>query len=77
MRSIFDYYIGSLLVERQERSFDALSCEAIYGFNCNGTGKGNPEHIVLDGQQRLTAILRLWRPIPLPNRSNRALLPSR
>lgn len=77
MRSIFlDYYIGSLLLWKgKKESFDALSCEAIYGFNCNGTGKGNPEHIVLDGQQRLTAMYYVFLApdVPLPNRSNRAL----
>lgn len=54
MRSIFlDYYIGSLLLWKgKKENFEALSCEKIYGFN----GNGNPEHIVLDGQQRLTAI---------------------
>jgi uncharacterized protein with ParB-like and HNH nuclease domain len=53
MRSIFlDYYIGSLLLWKgKEDNFDALSCEEIYGF----TGNGKREHIVLDGQQRLTA----------------------
>ena len=60
--SIFlDYYIGSLLLWKGKReNFDALSCEILYGFN-NTTGQhpwncghGDPEHIVLDGQQRLT-----------------------
>ena len=31
--------------------FESLACEPIYGFQ----GPGAPEHIVLDGQQRLTA----------------------
>jgi hypothetical protein len=55
MRSIFlDYYIGSLLLWKgKKENFEALSCEHIYGFS----GKdGSREHIVLDGQQRLTAM---------------------
>tara|TARA_B100001013_G_C24487642_1_gene393875 strand:+ start:171 stop:524 length:354 start_codon:yes stop_codon:yes gene_type:complete len=64
MRSIFlDYYIGSLLLWKGTReNFESLSCEIIYGFD-NKTGQlswdygqGKPEHIVLDGQQRLTAL---------------------
>lgn len=71
MRSIFlDYYIGSLLLwKAQEESFDALACEPVYGADQSG----NPEHIVLDGQQRLTAIYYtfLAPDVPLPNRANR------
>ncbi|MBK8174841.1 MAG: DUF262 domain-containing protein [Rhodospirillales bacterium] len=71
MRSIFlDYYIGSLLLWKgKKESFEALSCEDIYGFN----GQGRPEYIVLDGQQRLTALhyAFLAPDVPLPNRSNR------
>jgi len=54
MRSIFlDYFIGSLLLWRgKKENIEALGCEAIYGYN----GQGSPEHIVLDGQQRLTAM---------------------
>jgi hypothetical protein len=70
MRSIFlDYYIGSLLLWKgKEENFDALSCEAIHGFE----GEGNREHIVLDGQQRLTAIFYAFTApeIHLPSRSN-------
>lgn len=73
VRSIFlDYYIGSLLLWKgKPENFDALSCEPIYGY----TGKGKPEHIVLDGQQRLTALYyTFFAPdVPLPNRSNRAI----
>lgn len=73
MRSIFlDYYIGSLLLWKgKPENFDALSCEPIYGYN----GNGNPEHIVLDGQQRLTALYyTIHAPdIALPNRANRAV----
>lgn len=71
MRSIFlDYYIGSLLLWKgKPDTFAALSCEHVYGYQ--GTGK--PEYIVLDGQQRLTAIYYafLAPDVPLPNRSNR------
>lgn len=55
MRSIFlDYYIGSLLLWRgKNKNFEALSCKNVYGY------KGDADHreyIVLDGQQRLTAM---------------------
>lgn len=70
MRSIFlDYYIGSLLLWKgKEENFEALSCENVYGF----TGNGNREHIVLDGQQRLTAMNYAFTSpdLPLPSRSN-------
>lgn len=71
MRSIFlDYYIGSLLLWKGKKdNFEALSCEPVYGFE----GNGRPEYIVLDGQQRLTAMhyVFLSPDTPLPNRSNR------
>jgi len=83
MRSIFlDYYIGSLLLWKGKReNFDALSCEIVYGFDNRGEhepwnfGKGSPEHIVLDGQQRLTALYYAFVApnVPLPNRANRAV----
>lgn len=70
MRSIFlDYYIGSLLLWKgKTENFDALSCEPVYGTN----GSGNREHIVLDGQQRLTAMNYAFTApnIPLPSRHN-------
>lgn len=73
MRSIFlDYYIGSLLLWKgKKENFKALSCEPVYGCN-NG---GSPEHIVLDGQQRLTALYYafLMPDVTLPNRKMRAL----
>ena len=73
MRSIFlDYYIGSLLLWKgKQENFDALSCESVYGFN----GDSRSEYIVLDGQQRLTALYYafLAPDVPLPNRSNRAV----
>lgn len=72
MRSIFlDYYIGSLLLWKgKSESFQALSCERVYGYK----GDGKPEYIVLDGQQRLTAMLYafLAPDMPLPNRTRRA-----
>ena len=73
VRSIFlDYYIGSLLLWKSKpESFTALACEPIYGYR----GESKPEHIVLDGQQRLTALhyVFLAPDEPLPNRSNRFL----
>ena len=73
MRSIFlDYYIGSLLLWKgKKENFNALDCESIYGYQ--DTGK--PEYIVLDGQQRLTALFYaiLAPDIALPNRANRAV----
>ncbi len=83
MRSIFlDYYIGSLLLWKGKRNnFQALSCEIIYGFQDTtgqhpwNYGDGHPEYIVLDGQQRLTAMYYAFIApnVPLPNRANRAV----
>ena len=71
IRSIFlDYYIGSLLLWRgKAENFTALSCEPLYGYK----GEDRPEYIVLDGQQRLTAMYYAFvgPDVPLPNRSNR------
>jgi hypothetical protein len=71
MRSIMlDYYIGSLLLwNGKTENFAALSCEPIYGSN----GDAKPEYIVLDGQQRLTAMYYafLAPDVVLPHRSNR------
>lgn len=73
LRSIFlDYYIGSLLLWKgAPESFDALACEALYGFK----GSAEPTHIVLDGQQRLTAMYYafLAPDEPAPRRQNRFL----
>jgi len=72
-RSIFlDYYIGSLLLWKgTEQNFAALSCEPIHGY----TGDGRRELIVLDGQQRLTALYyAFFAPdVPLPDRAGRAI----
>ena len=74
MRSIFlDYYIGSLLLWKgKTENFDALACEPIYGFH-GATERA--EHIVLDGQQRLTAMYYAFvaPDVPAPNRANRFL----
>ena len=73
MSSIFrDYYIGSLLLWKgKDENFEALSCEAIYGFE-GGDGRTD---IVLDGQQRLTAMYYAFMAPnkPGPNRRNRFL----
>ena len=73
MRSIFlDYYIGSLLLWKgTSESFDALACEPIYGFE----GRGDASHIVLDGQQRLTAMYYAFvaPKVSAPGRQNRFL----
>ena len=73
MRSIFlDYYIGSLLLwEGEKASFDALSCEPLRGFS----GNSKQKHIVLDGQQRLTAMYYAFMTPDkhLPNKSNKFL----
>lgn len=54
-RSVFlDYYIGNLLLWRGKmRNFDSLACENIYGYEGGDDGR---TYIVLDGQQRLTAL---------------------
>jgi len=73
VRSIFlDYYIGSLLLWKgKPENFSALACEPLYGFQ----GSGEPVHIVLDGQQRLTAMHYVFMApnANLPSRSNRYL----
>jgi hypothetical protein len=74
MRSIFlDYYIGSLLLWKgKSENFGALACEPIYGFDGSS---GSAEHIVLDGQQRLTAMYYAFAApeMPAPSRANRYL----
>ena len=72
MRSIFlDYYIGSLLLWKgKKENFDALACESIYGY---AGGADRKEYIVLDGQQRLTAMYYAFvaPDKPMPKRRNR------
>ncbi len=73
MRSIFrDYYIGSLLLWKgKEENYDSLACQPLYGFE----GKNDHPDIVLDGQQRLTAMYYAFMApnLPPPNRHNRYL----
>ena len=74
LRSIFlDYYIGSpLLWKSKEENFAALSCIPIYGQDKKSS---DARYIVLDGQQRLTAIYyaSVAPDIVFPNRQNRIL----
>lgn len=71
-RSIFlEYYVGSLLLWKgKSENFVGLDCVGLHG-----QSSANAEHIVLDGQQRLTAIgyAFLAPDIKLPTRVNRAL----
>ena len=71
-RSIFlDYYIGSLLLWKGTQDhYSDLSCTPLYGGS-----PGSAEYIVLDGQQRLTAINYAFvaPDVKLPSRVNRAL----
>ena len=71
MNSIFrDYYIGSLLLWKgKAENISALACEHIYAFSGDD---GNPEYIVLDGQQRLTAMYYAFMSpdAPAPKRAN-------
>jgi len=83
LKSIFlDYYIGSLLLWKgKKENFEALTCETIYGFdNHQGTrdwdaDNSDPQYIVLDGQQRLTALYYaiLAPDVNLPNRKSKAV----
>lgn len=69
--SIFmDYYIGTLLLwKASDENVKILSCEGIKGYKANL----KPEHIVLDGQQRLTAMyFAFFNPDePYPKRKSR------
>ena len=75
MRSLFlDYYIGSLLLWKgRNETFAALACEPLAVFA--GDNGGSPEHIVLDGQQRLSAMYYAFMApsVPAPNRKARYL----
>ena len=72
MSSIFrDYYIGSLLLWKgKTENFGALACERVYAFSGDNE---SPEYIVLDGQQRLTAMYYAFMApdAPAPKRANR------
>lgn len=73
IRSIFeDYYIGTLLLWRATKdNLSFLKCEPIYGYK----GQPNFKQIVLDGQQRLSALYyALFAPdINFPRRKQRYL----
>jgi hypothetical protein len=73
LRSIFmDYYIGTLLFWKAgNQNIKKLKCEPIRGYE----GQGKPEHIVLDGQQRLSALYyAFFAPnIEYPRRKKRCL----
>lgn len=83
LRSVFlDYYVGSLLLWKgKKESFDALSCEVLYGFDSQTRPHPwdydgcSADSIVLDGQQRLTALYYVFiaPDVPLPDRANRAV----
>jgi len=67
---IKDYFIGTLLLwHASPENVDSLSCEPLYAF----AGTSKPEHIVLDGQQRLSALhYAFFAPNKkYPNRSKR------
>ena len=71
VRSIFlDHYIGSLLLWKGGDNFDSLSCEPISGHE----GENERTHIVLDGQQRLSAIYYALfaPPNPAPKKKHRS-----
>lgn len=74
LRSIFrDYYIGNLLLWKAiPQRFDEFSCKPITG---HPDDHGNRQYIVLDGQQRLSAIYYAFMApdIPAPKRSSRYL----
>lgn len=73
IKSIFmDYYIGTLLLWKAgTENIKVLKCEHVYGYK----REGKPQHIVLDGQQRLTALFySFFAPeIAYPERKKRCL----
>ncbi len=75
MRSLFlDYYVGSLLLWKgRQDTFASLACQPLDGFQ--GNGQNNRQHIVLDGQQRLSAMYYAFMapPINAPKRKVRYL----
>lgn len=73
IQSIFaDYYIGTLLIWRSTpENFDKLNCEPIYGFYTkeeeNNSSyrdqlRQSAQHILLDGQQRISALHYVFFP---------------
>lgn len=70
LKSIFmDYYVGTLLFwKASDENIRILNCESIYGFK----GNGDPRHIVLDGQQRLSALYYAFfaKDVPFPKRKS-------
>ena len=75
IRSLFlDYYIGSLLLWKGRKdTFASLACEPLRGFQ--GDSQSSQDHIVLDGQQRLTAMYYAFMApnIPAPKRQRQYL----
>lgn len=75
MRSLFlDYYIGSLLLWKgRPDTIESLKCQPLEGFL--GNGQKYAQHIVLDGQQRLSAMYYAFMapPVNAPNRNSRYL----
>lgn len=74
LKSIFrDYYIGNLLLWKTiPQRFDEFSCKPIRGYPDD---HGERQYIVLDGQQRLSAIYYAFMApdIPAPKRRSRYL----
>ena len=74
LKSIFrDYYIGNLLLwKTTPQRFEEFSCKPIRGYPDD---HGDRQYIVLDGQQRLSAIYYAFMApdIPAPKRSSRYL----
>jgi len=84
LQSIFaDYYIGTLLLWRSTpENFDKLNCEPIYGFLTKEEEndskykeklRQSAQHILLDGQQRISALHYAFFPPkqPLPRRKTK------
>lgn len=71
LKSIFmDYYIGTLLLwEGNKENYNKLGCANLYAFK----KEADPEYIVLDGQQRLSALhYAFFQPnVNFRNRKNR------